>query len=151
MEFLRSFRWRHLAGKPVVASPNVGCFLRLAYPLFYRKKPVSAESTLASDYMRKSWLLCPSQHHLVRALIVKTALAYALIVLPWPKLTQLGKLKCLQVSHHRILKLKIFKSMLTTCFRCMLSVFRYWSSTYEIAKTKKDKLGFVYVEESWPS
>ena len=29
MEFLRSFVRRHLAGKPVVASPNVGCFLRL--------------------------------------------------------------------------------------------------------------------------
>ena len=29
MEFLRSFLRRHLAGKPVVASPNVGCFLRL--------------------------------------------------------------------------------------------------------------------------
>ena len=28
MEFLRSFLRRHLAGKPVVASPNVGCFLR---------------------------------------------------------------------------------------------------------------------------
>ena len=29
MEFLRSFLRRHLAGKLVVASPNVGCFLRL--------------------------------------------------------------------------------------------------------------------------
>ena len=29
MEFLRSFLRRYLAGKPVVASPNVGCFLRL--------------------------------------------------------------------------------------------------------------------------
>ena len=29
MEFLRSFLTRHLAGKPVVASPNVGCLLRL--------------------------------------------------------------------------------------------------------------------------
>ena len=29
MEFLRSFLRRDLAGKPVVASPNVGCFLRL--------------------------------------------------------------------------------------------------------------------------
>ena len=29
MEFLRSFLRLHLAGKPVVASPNVGCFLRL--------------------------------------------------------------------------------------------------------------------------
>ena len=29
MEFLRSFLSRHLAGKQVVASPNVGCFLRL--------------------------------------------------------------------------------------------------------------------------
>ena len=29
MEFLRSFLWRHFAGKPVVESPNVGCFLKL--------------------------------------------------------------------------------------------------------------------------
>ena len=29
MEFLRSFLRRHLAGKSVVASPNVGCFLKL--------------------------------------------------------------------------------------------------------------------------
>ena len=29
MEFLRSFLRRLLVGKPVVASPNVGCFLRL--------------------------------------------------------------------------------------------------------------------------
>ena len=31
MEFLHSFLRRHLAGKPVVASPNVGCFLRLVF------------------------------------------------------------------------------------------------------------------------
>jgi len=31
MEFLRSFPRRHLAGKPVVAAPNVGCFLRLLH------------------------------------------------------------------------------------------------------------------------
>jgi len=30
MEFLCSFLRLHLVGKPVVASPNVGCFLRLA-------------------------------------------------------------------------------------------------------------------------
>ena len=29
MEFLHSFLRRHLAGKPAVASQNVGCFLRL--------------------------------------------------------------------------------------------------------------------------
>ena len=29
MDFLRSFLRRHLAGKPVVAWPNVGCFLIL--------------------------------------------------------------------------------------------------------------------------
>ena len=29
MEFLLSFLRRHFAGKPVVTSPNVGCFLRL--------------------------------------------------------------------------------------------------------------------------
>ena len=29
MELLRWFLRRHLAGKPVVASPDIGCFLRL--------------------------------------------------------------------------------------------------------------------------
>ena len=33
MEFLRSFLRCHLVGKPVVALPNVGCFLRLAWLL----------------------------------------------------------------------------------------------------------------------
>ena len=31
MEFLHSFLRRHLEGKPVVASPNVGCFLKLVF------------------------------------------------------------------------------------------------------------------------
>ena len=31
MEFLRSFLRRRLAGKPVVVSPNVGCFLKLSF------------------------------------------------------------------------------------------------------------------------
>ena len=33
MEFLRSFLGLQLAGKPVIASPNVGCFLSLP-PLY---------------------------------------------------------------------------------------------------------------------
>ena len=33
MEFLRSFLERHLAGKPMVASQNVGCYLRLGLVL----------------------------------------------------------------------------------------------------------------------
>ena len=32
MEFLRSFLRRHFSWKPVVASGNVGCFLRLIFP-----------------------------------------------------------------------------------------------------------------------
>ena len=36
IEFLRSFFRRQLAGKPVVASPNVGCFLRLVKSMTYR-------------------------------------------------------------------------------------------------------------------
>ena len=35
MEFLRSFLRRHFAGKPVVASPNVSCFLRLTSTGWY--------------------------------------------------------------------------------------------------------------------
>ena len=38
MEFLRSFLKRHLAGKPLVASPNVGCFLNLLPNLGVHKK-----------------------------------------------------------------------------------------------------------------
>ena len=34
MEFLRSFRRRHFTGKPLVASRNVGRFLRLTASLF---------------------------------------------------------------------------------------------------------------------
>ena len=33
MELLRSLLRRHLTGKPVVTSPNVGCFLRLSHNL----------------------------------------------------------------------------------------------------------------------
>ena len=39
MEFLRSFLRRHLAEKPVIASPNVGCFLRL-YPAIQMLVPL---------------------------------------------------------------------------------------------------------------
>ena len=35
MEFLRSFLRRHLAGKPVVASPNISCFLRLGFVQYF--------------------------------------------------------------------------------------------------------------------
>ena len=35
MEFLHLFLRSHLAGKPVVASPNVGCFFRLTADLKY--------------------------------------------------------------------------------------------------------------------
>ena len=41
VEFLRSFLRRHLAGKPVAASPNVGCCLRLLLHNFFRKNFVT--------------------------------------------------------------------------------------------------------------
>ena len=34
-EFLRSFLRRHFAGKPVVTSRNIGCFLRLVETIFF--------------------------------------------------------------------------------------------------------------------
>ena len=37
MEFLRSFLRPPLAGKPVVASPNVGCFLRLVERMLQKR------------------------------------------------------------------------------------------------------------------
>ena len=57
MEFLRLGLRRHLAGKPVVVSSNVGCFLRLriivltslVYPCF--------ELDIEQDRMRKPLLI----------------------------------------------------------------------------------------------
>ena len=46
VEFLHSFLRRHLAEKPVVASPKVGCFLRLK---LYRR--------MLSTYQETSWTL----------------------------------------------------------------------------------------------
>ena len=47
MEFLRSFLRRHLAGKPVVATPNVGCFLRLEHTWrFHCKRPFSIHTCM---------------------------------------------------------------------------------------------------------
>ena len=43
MEFEGSFLKRHLAGKPVVVSPNVGCFLRLQQQLVKHKDSVHIE------------------------------------------------------------------------------------------------------------
>ena len=37
MEFQRSFLRRHFEGKPVVASRNVGCFLRLSWVIYQWK------------------------------------------------------------------------------------------------------------------
>ena len=54
MEFLRSFLRRHLAVRPVVESPNVGCFLRLV------SKPLKIErywlSSLAIFLWGSLWL-----------------------------------------------------------------------------------------------
>ena len=50
MEFLRSFLRRNLAQKPVVASPNVGCFLRL----LHIKPPSIAHKLAIALAMRKA-------------------------------------------------------------------------------------------------
>ena len=42
MKFLRSFLRRHLAGKPVVALPNVGCFLRLKNLQFFKSGKIGS-------------------------------------------------------------------------------------------------------------
>ena len=46
MEFLRSFLRRHLAGIPVVASPNVGLVLRLCV-FTSRKRPLPESDHLS--------------------------------------------------------------------------------------------------------
>ena len=39
MEFLRSLLRRNFAGKPMIASRNVGCFLRLTLPTIHLVYP----------------------------------------------------------------------------------------------------------------
>ena len=54
MEFLYSFLRRHFAGKPVVASRNVGCFLRLFFQLLkIHIKPVPYQKVHQSDSKEK--------------------------------------------------------------------------------------------------
>ena len=62
MEFLRSFLRRHLAGKSVEASPNVGCFLRLVKLLsihltviFLVKDCVHVSFTVKNLHFSKCW------------------------------------------------------------------------------------------------
>ena len=54
MEFLYSFLRRHFAGKPVMASRNVGCFLRLLFQLLkIHIKPVPYQKVHQSDVEEK--------------------------------------------------------------------------------------------------
>ena len=46
MEFLRSFLRRHLAGKPLVASPNVGWFVRLSFTALKEVAPTPLNQTI---------------------------------------------------------------------------------------------------------
>ena len=62
MEFLRSFLRRDLAGKPVVASPNVGCFLRLPQTRkleLHTEQIVPCESTAEEN----SFFCCFKSNH----------------------------------------------------------------------------------------
>ena len=45
MEFLRSFLRRHLVGKPVLSSPNVGCVLRLRASVLSLSAPKLSSKT----------------------------------------------------------------------------------------------------------
>ena len=47
MEFLRSFLRRHFAGKPVVSSRNVACFLKIDFMITLNEKPLLIESLFA--------------------------------------------------------------------------------------------------------
>ena len=51
MEFLRSFLRRNLVGKPVVASPNVGCFLRLIYSFHQKRNLFVAPNKIKLRYV----------------------------------------------------------------------------------------------------
>ena len=68
MEFLHSFLRRHLAGKPVVASPNVGCFLKLVfltgYPFFFSDQAMKNRlfaHTMKLDMFTKPNYLRPNE------------------------------------------------------------------------------------------
>ena len=52
MEFLRSFFRRHLVGKPVVASPNVDCFVKLVQ---IKQKYRSVQKMYVDEYHLKVW------------------------------------------------------------------------------------------------
>ena len=54
MEFLHSFLRRHLAGKPVVASPNVGCFLRLVFLTGYNNEKSFVRTYNEAGYVYKA-------------------------------------------------------------------------------------------------
>ena len=51
MDFLRSFLRRHLAGKPVVPSPNIGCFLMLIDGQFKTVSLSQFKSKLKQQYL----------------------------------------------------------------------------------------------------
>ena len=59
LNFLRSFLGRHLAGKPVVASPNVGCFLRLSRITHLSKEKKNDGMQRSTQPVNKTdWFLC---------------------------------------------------------------------------------------------
>ena len=69
MEFLRSFLRRHLAGKPVVASPNVGYFLRLLLYSFvgktlWQKLSVSKSLSFLWSHVSLNSSICQSEEGL---------------------------------------------------------------------------------------
>ena len=79
MEFLRSFLRRHLAGKPVVASPNVGCFLRLAndYKKNFRNiKDFAINSPNSSINLTDKYYILELLHSLVMSTLLSIRACY---------------------------------------------------------------------------
>ena len=73
MEFLRSILRRRLAGKPVVASPNVGCFLRLALLAYFCKMKQSSPPVQYERQWHRTETLCSHSSKIVPELLVERA------------------------------------------------------------------------------
>ena len=75
MEFLHSILRRRLAEKPVIASPNVGCFLRLGlyWIAYFSKMKQSCQPVQYERQWHRTETLCSHSSKIVTELLVERA------------------------------------------------------------------------------
>ena len=75
MEFLRSILRRRLAGRPAAASPNVGCFLRLAlyWIAYFAKMKQNPPPVQYEQQWHRTETLCSHSSKIVPELLVERA------------------------------------------------------------------------------